>query len=253
MARRIENPDFRPPQGGIATEWERMRGSPTGLARPLVVMSGWRAPRWPVAALARRMRRLVGAPREMVLPVSFTWCWSFWAAAAKAARAVEERWPSEESEETVEVDVIGVSMGGIVARCAAMGRARPSGQSSGTSWHKRLRIARLFTLASPHRGARLAEWIAVDGTARDMRPGCGFLCGLDRAERDYDLVCYARLNDWWVGATRAAPAGQEPIWQDAYTLWSHQAITLDPLISTDLARRLRGEEPLGRSSRPPRD
>src|SRR5690349_11363085 len=124
MSRRIENPDFRPPPAGIAAEWGRMRASPTGLVRPLVVMSGWRAPRWPVAALARRMRRLVGASSEMVLPVSFTWCWSFGTAAAKAAAAVERRWPLEDSEETVEVDVIGVSMGGIVARCAAVKGAR---------------------------------------------------------------------------------------------------------------------------------
>src|SRR4051812_38222452 len=112
MMRRMENPDFRPPPGGSATEWDRMRASPTGLVRPLVVMSGWRAPRWRGAALAKRMRRLVGAPREMFLPVSFTWCWSFSAAATRAVAAVERRWPSADSEGTVEVDVIGVSMGG---------------------------------------------------------------------------------------------------------------------------------------------
>jgi pimeloyl-ACP methyl ester carboxylesterase len=248
MPRRIDNPDFGPPPGGVASEWQRMRASPTGLERPLVVMSGWRAPRWPVAHLARRLRGLAGAGAQMVLPVSFTWCWSFAVAAAKAVAAVEERWPSADAEETVEVDVIGVSMGGIVARCAAV----PGSQASGPC-HKRLRIARLFTLASPHRGARLAERIAVDGTARDMRPGCDFLCGLDEAKREYELVCYARLNDWWVGATRAAPAGQEPIWRDAHWLLSHQTITLDPLISTELARRLRGEEPIGVASRPPCD
>jgi hypothetical protein len=253
MARGIENPDFRPPAAGFGAEWARMRASPRGLVRPLVVMGGWRAPRWPVAELARRLRGLAGAGAEMVLPVSFTWCGSFGSAMGRAVAAVEERWSSRDPDETVEVDVVAVSMGGIVARAgAAWPEHRRAGRLSHTS-RKRLRIVRLFTLASPHRGAKLAQRIAIDGTARDMRPGCEFLCRLNESPRPYELVCYARLHDWWVGATNAAPPGEEPIWIDAHPLLSHNAVTLDRLITTDVARRLRGEEPLGKPSKSPRD
>lgn len=242
---RIENPDFRTPPGGLRTEWERMRGSPTGLVRPLVVFSGYRAPTWPVQALAAQLRGLTGAPKEQVLTVGFVFCHTFESTCRRAAAKIEERWPSGDPERTVEVDVVGVSMGGIVARAAA--------SSCVNSGAKRLRIGRLFTMASPHRGATLANLVCVDGTARDMKPGCEFLSRLNGEPSGHELVCYARLRDWWVGATNAAPPGQEPLWVDAPALISHQLITRDPLIRTDIARRLRGEESLGRPTRPPRN
>jgi hypothetical protein len=149
----------------------------------------------------------------------------------------------------MEVDVVGVSMGGLVARAAASDWvARRSAAGS-----RRVRIARLFTLATPHKGATLANRICPDGTARDMRPGCDFLSRLNAEPPEHELICYARLRDWWVGATNTAPPGREPMWVDAPALLSHQLVTHDPVIRTDVARRLRGEEPLGRPSHPPRD
>lgn len=249
----IENPDFCADglAGGLEAEWERMWGSPKGLTRPLVMFSGWRAMGFPVKALGGRLAELAGADAREVLSISFVLCHNFESACRRAVAKVEERWPSGDAEQTVEVDVVGVSMGGIVARAAAsamMGRL-----NHGT---KRLRIGRLFTMASPHRGAtlaQLAKGLCPDGTSRDMRPGCDFLCRLNAEASEHELVCYARLRDWWVGATNTAPPGQEPIWVDAPALTSHQLVTQDPLIRTDIARRLRGEEPLGRPSKPPRD
>jgi hypothetical protein len=244
MPNRIENPHFRPPPAGLRAEWASMRASPTGLPRPLVVFSGWRAPRLPVMLLASRLRSLTGAPKGLVVTVGFVLCGTFGAATRRAVAKVERRWPSADPGLTAEVDVVGISMGGLVARAAAV----PDGGG-----RQRLRIARLFTLATPHRGATLARRVCLDGTSRDMRPGCDFLRRLQEAPRDYELVCYARLRDWWVGARNAAPPGEDPIWTDAPGLLSHQAISTDRLIGTDLARRLRGEEPLGHPSPPPRD
>lgn len=243
---RTTNPDFRAPEGGLRAEWDRMREKPTGLVRPLVLFSGWRAPRWPVALLGARLRALTGAGEERTLAVNFAMCWRFETAIARAIAAVEGRWPCADPERTIEVDVIGVSMGGIVARAAAGIMARPGAR-------KRLRIARLFTLATPHRGAPIAKRLCPDATARDMRPGCDFLRRLSAAPMSHELVCYARLGDWWVGASNAAPEGRDPIWLDAWAALSHLTITTDRLIRTDIARRLRGEEPIGRASRPPRD
>src|ERR1043165_1221334 len=247
MAKRYENPDFVP-LADLRAEWARMRTTPVGLVRPLVLFGGWRAMRWPVARFGRFLAGLTGARPGQVRAIGFGLCGSFARACERAVGQVEAVWPSEDPERTVEVDVVAVSMGGLVARAAAM---RSTG--FGSVARRRLRIARLFTMATPHRGATLAKRIARDGCARDMRPGSEFLARLNGAAREYELICYARLNDWWVGASNAAPPEEPPIWIDAPPLFSHQVISPARSIRPDIARRLRGEEPLGRPSKPPRD
>lgn len=149
-----------------------------------------------------------------------------------------------------EFDVVGISMGGLVARVLA------SPQDGGPA----LRIKRLFMLATPHRGAKLARVVAPDRAARDMRPGSDFLGALDARlpSAGYELVCYAQLRDWWVGAGRAAPPGRVPIWTDTESvgarLFSHFQINFNRRVLRDVARRLRGEEPVARGgSWPPCD
>ena len=62
---------------------------------------------------------------------------------------------------------------------------------------KRLKVRRIFTLGTPHRGAILADRIALDSAARDLRPGSEFLHRLDEAlpHAGYELLCYAHTND----------------------------------------------------------
>src|SRR5690606_31698393 len=105
-------------------------------------------------------------------------------------------------------------------------------------------------------GAKLAKLIAIDGAARSMKPGSPLLGRLnaEHERADYELICYARLNDTWVGATNSAPPGVNPIWVPGTLIASHQTITTDQRILADLGRRLRGEEPLARPGEcPPRD
>lgn len=221
-----------------------MLANPVGLTRPLIVLSGWRAPVWPARLLARQLGRLAGSP-DRVGALSFATCLSFDAAIARVAPAVDRLWPSGDPKQTVEVDAVGISMGGLIARAAAIP----------TTGRQRLRIARLFTLGTPHRGARIAPFVPLDGLARDMRPGCDFLRRLDEALADasYELICYARTHDSWVGARNTAPPGREPFWTPGPLLLSHQTISADRLIRTDIARRLRSEPPLAaRPSTPPR-
>jgi pimeloyl-ACP methyl ester carboxylesterase len=160
---------------------------------------------------------------------------------------VTERWPGASER----IDVVGISMGGLVARLAA---ACPN---NGTP---PLKIARLFTLATPHRGAILARYIAIDRAARQMRPGSAFLDDLEKAcvSADYELFCYTQLRDWWVGATRAAPPGRFPFWIDTRSasqhVLSHFLINTNLAVLRDIARRLRGEEPVARQpTQPPCD
>jgi hypothetical protein len=238
---RYHNPDFQPPPDGLRAEFARMRASPTAAPRPLITLSGWRAVAIPAQVLASRLRKLIGSVETLSL--CFTTINRFERAAEHVVRCINRRYPSGDPDQTVEVDVVATSMAGLVCRLAA----------TQNSSRARLRIGRLFTLATPHRGAVIAGRIAPDPTVRDMRPGSAFLSRLDAALplAEYELVCYARLRDAWVDARNTAPPGREPFWVPGTMLWSHHTITADQLIVADIARRIRGEEPLARRASPP--
>lgn len=244
------NPDFPATHEEILADRQRMRDNPVDLERPVIVLSGYRSPSGASAGLARQIRRLTGAQREQVVPIAYAFAGTIERPAAKVVELVEQRFPSDDPQWTTEVDVVAISMGGLVARLAAAEselRGEPGGKS--------LRIGTLYTLASPHRGAVLADWLTLDRASRDMVAGSGFLQSLDAAlgEAEYEVVPYAVLRDGWVGATRAAPVGQDPIWVPGRLFLSHHMVSMNRRIQTDLARRLRGEEPVGGPSQPPWD
>ncbi len=243
-----DNPDFAVTPDELALTIERLRATPMAPPRPVLVLAGYRAWRIMVSQVARRMHELVGGPADMFEPLAYPHCGDLDRIARLVVRHVERTWPNPEPHRTTEIDVIGVSMGGLVARLAA--------QLPLEDGQKRLRVARLFTLGTPHNGAILAGKVALDRAAKDMRPGSAFLDRLNAAlpTARYELVCYARLNDRWVGATRSAPPGREPIWVSGTRVFSHVTITTDDRILADVALRLRGETPLARrASRPPMD
>lgn len=244
------NPSFPASWREIAAEHTRMRAEPVGVERPVLVLSGYRSPSLVAKRLAYEIRRLTGAKSEMVVTLAYLDAGTIEEPARRAVSLVEKRFPSDDPEWTAEVDVVAVSMGGLVARLAAADpalRGEPGG--------KRLRIGTLYTLASPHRGAVLAETIRLDDATRAMRPGSEWLANLDVAfgDRAYEVVPYAVLRDGWVGAKHASPPGQEPIWAPGRWVMSHHMVSFNRRIQADLARRLRGETPLGLPSEPPRD
>ncbi len=243
------------------------------VTRPILVLSGWRA--WPPLSkgvakkLARRLGELrsqnpspVGseadilspkgrgtgaAPRFEFLPIWFHDLGTFDACVQRVVTQAHERFGAD-----AECEIVGVSMGGLVARKAIL-----DGHNG-----MRIRAHRVFTLASPHRGSKLARWVRPDGASRDMRPGSPFLRGLNEREasawnetRPYELVCYARLGDTWVGAINSAPEGEHPIWVPAMRFQpSHLTISRDPRILDDIARRMMGlEASLTPNGPPPRD
>ncbi len=218
--------------------------------RPLIVLSGWRTPHLSAELLRRRLRDRAGIADDRTLPVSFFWRSSIETAAAELRKAVSNRFGTPEVP-SPPVDIVALSMGGLVARRAAMEDPDLAGP--------RLRIARLFTLGTPHQGAKLAALVRVDEASREMRPGSAWLARLDAAltSADYELICYARLGDWMVGATRTAPAGREPLWKPGPPIIAHHTLGMDRAILDDIAARLRGEP--GRSSdrlrsgKPPKD
>jgi pimeloyl-ACP methyl ester carboxylesterase len=134
---------------------------------------------------------------------------------------------------TAEVDVVGVSMGGLVAAYAAMPR---------DDGGRRLKIARLFTICSPLRGARAADVPTLEDRVVDMRPGSVFLTKVNNAHRDYQLYAYCRLGDRIVGEENASPTGVTPWWVATPPMrMAHLGSVSDWRIVADVSRRLRGE------------
>jgi pimeloyl-ACP methyl ester carboxylesterase len=241
---------------------ERMKREPVGLERPVVILNGYRGLPTLAARVASALTAMTSGERGDFLTISYWWTTDLDAIAAEVVRQVDDRWPSEGPQRTVEVDVVAISMGGLVARWAALppeqrvreGRTEVTPEpATPVAPGKRLRIARLFTMGSPHRGAAMADVLRPDRAAQDMHQGSGFLATLDGTlgGAEYELVCYAQLRDHLVGATRAAPVGREPIWTSGTFIMSHFTTHENPLFLTDIARRLRGEEPLLRESGPP--
>lgn len=242
----ITNPEFACTLDQARAEIERMRAAPVGIVRPLLVLDGWHSPGVPAFGLGYRLMRATGATRADVMAVSYPWAFSLETAGRFIRRAVQRRgWAGRE------IDVVGVSMGGILARGLAADTL-----GAGGGWFK---PARMFTLVSPHRGARLAEVCTIDPASRQLRCGSAALAAIDGChERAYELTCYALLRDWMVGATRTAPEGMEPLWVDPVRplprMLSHFASVYDARIIADVSRRLRREAPLaGKGTRPPRD
>ncbi len=212
-----------------------MRSRPVELERPVVVAAGYLDPGIISRNIAARLRRATSGDAP-IISTSFFWRFTFDDCRDRLIAAVEQEYPSTDPELTVEVDVIGFSMGGLVARHAAA--MRPEGDG------KRLNIKRLFTIGTPHRGARLAGLAPFDRRAIDMRAQSKFLAGLDRDMEDarYEIIPYARLNDAIVGIENAAPAGSDPWWVPNKSLsMSHTMAGADERILADIAKRLRSE------------
>lgn len=231
----------------VREAWSRLVQDPKRLERPVVVIDGW----IPLGGgtIVHALRRLTGADRDDILVITYWPGRSFESLARTVVEQVEERWPHADSVWTREVDVVGFSAGGIVARQAA---AEPEGDDE----RKRLRIARLFTISAPHRGTIcLARALAPDAASRTMRPGSPTLARLDEALADdeYELICYGQTNDHVVGAQHAAPPGMEPYWTGGRFIASHSSSARNQRFLLDIALRLRGEPPIGvEASRPPR-
>jgi hypothetical protein len=237
------NPSFDVSMPDARRAMREMAHSPRPLERPVVVLDGM-GPPLASAHLASALRRTTGDLH--VIGVQFAFCFSLEDCRRRVIEAVERQFPSDDPEWTTEVDVIAHSMGGVVGRCAAAPLAR--GDGKGGAPGKRLKVARLFTISSPHRGSVMASALPplLGAVQVELREGSSFLHALGEREEParYELVAYVRLGDVVVGDANASPDGLAPHWlstpplQDAHTL-----AFADPRIIADIARRLRGESP----------
>jgi hypothetical protein len=153
--------------------------------------------------------------------------------------AVDKACPNSDPEWTSEVDVVGISLGGIVARYAAA-------PSQVISHPRRLKISHLFTMSSPLSGAKITNVIAINQIMRDLKPHSNFLNNLARfdATANYEIIPYVHLDDEIVGDHNAAPPNQNPYWLPNNAPFPpHMGGILDERILADISRRLRHETP----------
>jgi Predicted acetyltransferases and hydrolases with the alpha/beta hydrolase fold len=241
--RRYINPDFHLEEEPLRAEFERMRATPVALRRPVVILGGWHAPGVANWSLASKLIPATSGKAGDFLSITYAARLSLASAARAAFHAMQERGLLEQ-----ELDLIGISMGGILARALAVNLF-----SLGE-----IKARRVLTVASPHRGAKIARVVIPDAAAWDMRPGSRFLTELNKREPAHELHCYAALRDWWIGARNTAPPGLHPYWVDIHPglgrLCTHFAINHEKRVIADIARRLRAEEPIAqRPSEPPID
>ena len=210
-------------------------------AVPILVVGGWFDPGFGADRATDELReRLPGRP---IVGVSPGFHGSFDGAAAAVVAELEKHFPSDDPTATIEVDVIAISMGGLTARHAATDE--PPG--------KRLRVRRMFTLASPHSGALLAERWGFFGSGADMRPGSGFLADLSRREVAspdawrYPIVQYARDRDFTIGEDgvelpeHLQRRGLLIRMPTPWYLTGHRGIYGDDRIFDDIVRRMKGD------------
>ena len=231
------NPSFALVYKDAKAVLHEMRLEPKPLERPLIVAAGIHDPGLIAPSVVRKLRNIT-SDDDRILSVSFFGLslLTFDACREHLVDAVEQAFPNDDPEVTTEVDVIGYSMGGLVARLAATENA------SG----KQLRIRRLFTISTPHRGAKLAGLPTLDDRTIDMRAGSAFLADLDSQlpNAAYELLTYTRLGDMIVGPENAGAPGASPWWVANPPFSSaHLSASTDPRILADIARRLRNEEP----------
>jgi len=236
------NPSFAITQRDARELLKEFKKNKQPYPRPLIVATGFLDPGIASLELASRLRGCTPDPGQ-VIEVSFFSVRTFDACRELLTRKVESRFPSDDPLQTVEVDVIGFSMGGLVARSAAV---RCEEGVPGTAVRKRLNIRRLFTISTPHLGAKMAGLPALDPRQRDMRAGSKFLCDLNEgvASCGYELYPYVRLGDLMVGAENAAPPGRMAWWVAPGFSFAHNWAYKDPRIIADIVLRLRGQRPI---------
>jgi hypothetical protein len=230
------NPSVPLDRQAASAELRSMAADRRPLARPVLVLGGYLDPGPMVGTTAMMMRRCVSNP-AWVVPITTTGCGSFEASCAHVRRTLARRLGLE-SGTTIEVDVVGISMGGLVGRSLRLPATTDDGGPT-------IVLDRLFTISTPHQGAAMASLPAMDPIARAMRPDSDFLAGLDaEAPADDRTFAYARLGDRIVGTERCAPPGRGVWWvaTPAFSL-AHIDAHRDPRVLADILRRLRGETP----------
>ena len=218
---------------------ERNAGRAQAAAAAAGGLGGYFDPGIASTYLRKEFRHLTGD--ERVIAVSFMFCGDFDACRKQVIEAVDKAFPSDDPNWTTEVDVVAVSMGGLVARYAAV--PEREGDTG-----RRLRVARMFTISTPHRGASLAGFPTFHRLQIDMRSDSTFLRKLEAAESaDRISSCIPTCGSATSSSASRTPrrtGGRRGGCPGEALQDSHMMAMMDSRIIADVARRLRGETPL---------
>lgn len=207
-----------------------MSAQPVAPTRPILVLGGYMDPGFAAGSLERALRASCGPSAEIVA-VSFMDCTSM---EQCRDRVLASTAPIVDAHPEATFDVVANSMGGIVARYAALSpdRRRECGLPESRR-DRSLRIHHLYTIGTPHRGALMAEGAFGSPLTRQLRQGSDLLRCLDTALPGcgYGMTCFARIGDSVVGVDRCAPDGVDLIWLDTPPLeLAHVDAHRDPRI-----------------------
>lgn len=225
----------------LRTEIEQMQAEPVALERPVIVIDGWLA-YGGASVIKRELQDLTGGDGALFISYSYPLIFSTLESNAhNVVKIVEERWPSNDPNWTSEVDVVGFSMGGLIARVAA------EEPRKNKKPRKRLNVKRMFTVSSPHKGTGWwIAWLPVDQMSWAVGLyGGGYRNWLDEKllEANYELFCYGQGNDWIVGNNFEA-TGYPEIKARGLFFFSHINSYGNYRHLADIAARLRGEDPI---------
>ena len=140
-------PDQLPTVDAARDDIARMTRDPRPLARPVLVFSGWGDPGVVSLHMASALREVAFEPRVAAQQFFTSWTMEHCrrnAVAAAAALVPEDR-PADAGP--LEIDVVGKSMGGLIARELARDQADADDPV--------VRVVRIFNISASHRGARL--------------------------------------------------------------------------------------------------
>lgn len=233
-----DNPSFPLTSASAHVAITDMLAHPRPLTRPLVIIGGYEDPGILQSLATEFFLSLSNGAK--IIPISLQNCQSFDDCRAHILAQVNAACGNTEPNFTTEVDVLGISLGGAVARYAAAPAPNPG-------LPQRLRIARLFTLSSPLAGAR-AAMVGFTSFQQEIQPGSPvqkFLAAAD-ANPSYEIYSYVHLGDEMVGQENAAIPGRNPYWLPNIPLvpiLPHEQMMVDERALADIARRLRGETP----------
>lgn len=237
--RDVQNPQFPLSVTDARDALRRMADERKPLARPVIVIGGYLDPGLAAQYVASRLKDATGDDR--IYAFAAVGSDDFDDARRRFFAWLRTTVPDGLDEH---YDVVGVSMGGLIARYAASGLPELNTDAEEDSQPGRLLMGRLFTISTPHRGAAMAGDESLHVLQRQMHAESEFLARLNAHEpmAGDTLVPYVRLNDAVVGVENAAPQGMYAWWLPNRPLQaSHTQSFSDPRILADIARRLRGE------------
>src|SRR5438132_3580705 len=112
-----DNPSFPVTSAQAKQSIQAMRRDRKPLPRPLVVVGGFFDPNISTPFIARFFAGVTRDTRVVAVPLG--WCGSFEQCRDEIIAAVDKACPSSDPQWTTEVDVVGLSLGGLAARYAA--------------------------------------------------------------------------------------------------------------------------------------